>query len=114
MRRARCAISRLTSCCLPWLPSCTPCPETLKEPFPTVGRSGNFKSFFNYGTMKSLTFFPPHFLTSYDPRLFALLGATCRQHAHDCLCLCNPFGAYKQPLHSPRFYARSSNLENRG
>ncbi|KAK9146738.1 hypothetical protein Sjap_006641 [Stephania japonica] len=42
------AISMLTSCCsygLPWLAKCTPCPSDLKEPCPTIGRSGNFKNF---------------------------------------------------------------------
>ncbi|KAF9614091.1 hypothetical protein IFM89_015353 [Coptis chinensis] len=41
-------ISLLTSCCsygLPWLGKCTPCPANLKEPCPTIGRSGNFKNF---------------------------------------------------------------------
>ncbi|XP_042495791.1 chloride channel protein CLC-c-like [Macadamia integrifolia] len=42
------AISLLTSCCsfgLPWLAKCTPCPDDLQEVCPTIGRSGNFKSF---------------------------------------------------------------------
>ncbi|KAK9110839.1 hypothetical protein Sjap_018899 [Stephania japonica] len=42
------AISLLTSCCsygLPWLAKCTPCSIDLKEPCPTIGRSGNFKNF---------------------------------------------------------------------
>ncbi|KAK9110903.1 hypothetical protein Scep_018422 [Stephania cephalantha] len=41
-------ISLLTSCCsygLPWFAKCTPCPSDLKEPCPTIGRSGNFKNF---------------------------------------------------------------------
>ncbi|PIA44043.1 hypothetical protein AQUCO_01800235v1 [Aquilegia coerulea] len=41
-------ISLLTSCCsygLPWIGKCTPCPANLKEPCPTIGRSGNFKNF---------------------------------------------------------------------
>ncbi|KAF6142204.1 hypothetical protein GIB67_037122 [Kingdonia uniflora] len=41
-------ISLLTSCCsygLPWLGKCTPCPPDLAEQCPTIGRSGNFKSF---------------------------------------------------------------------
>ncbi|KAJ4953683.1 hypothetical protein NE237_030515 [Protea cynaroides] len=41
-------ISLLTSCCsygLPWFARCTPCPVGLEEPCPTIGRSGNFKSF---------------------------------------------------------------------
>ncbi|KAL5993251.1 hypothetical protein ACLOJK_014174, partial [Asimina triloba] len=41
-------ISILTSCCsygLPWLAKCAPCPIGLKEPCPTIGRSGNFKNF---------------------------------------------------------------------
>ncbi|XP_058097573.1 chloride channel protein CLC-c-like [Magnolia sinica] len=41
-------ISLLTSCLsygLPWLSKCKPCPSGLKEQCPTIGRSGNFKSF---------------------------------------------------------------------
>ncbi|MQL83409.1 hypothetical protein Taro_015907 [Colocasia esculenta] len=41
-------ISLLTSCCaygLPWFAKCTPCPVGLQEQCPTIGRSGNFKSF---------------------------------------------------------------------
>ncbi|XP_020086151.1 chloride channel protein CLC-c [Ananas comosus] len=41
-------ISLLTSCCsfgLPWLAKCTPCPPDLGHQCPTIGRSGNFKSF---------------------------------------------------------------------
>lgn len=38
----------MTSCCsfgLPWLAKCTPCPPDLGDQCPTIGRSGNFKSF---------------------------------------------------------------------
>ncbi|XP_074307960.1 chloride channel protein CLC-c-like isoform X2 [Silene latifolia] len=41
-------ISILTTCCvffLPWVAKCTPCPSGLKVTCPTVGESGNFKSF---------------------------------------------------------------------
>ncbi|KAK9293137.1 hypothetical protein L1049_021123 [Liquidambar formosana] len=41
-------ISLLTSCCsygLPWLAKCTPCPTNLEVSCPTVGGSGNYKSF---------------------------------------------------------------------
>ncbi|KAK9286286.1 hypothetical protein L1049_014676 [Liquidambar formosana] len=41
-------ISLLTSCCfygLPWLSSCTHCPDYLKDQCPTIGRSGNYKNF---------------------------------------------------------------------
>ncbi|KAK9735579.1 hypothetical protein RND81_04G214100 [Saponaria officinalis] len=41
-------ISILTTCCaffLPWAAKCTPCPADLKVPCPTVGESGNYKSF---------------------------------------------------------------------
>ncbi|XP_010274995.1 PREDICTED: chloride channel protein CLC-c [Nelumbo nucifera] len=41
-------ISLLTSCCsfgLPWLAKCTPCPTDPKKQCPTIGRSGNYKSF---------------------------------------------------------------------
>ncbi|KAF6174240.1 hypothetical protein GIB67_033772 [Kingdonia uniflora] len=41
-------VSLLTSCCsygLPWLGKCTACPPDLAEQCPTIGRSGNFKSF---------------------------------------------------------------------
>ncbi|XP_022861637.1 chloride channel protein CLC-c-like isoform X2 [Olea europaea var. sylvestris] len=41
-------ISLLTSCCaygLPWFAACTPCPTGLDVQCPTIGRSGNYKSF---------------------------------------------------------------------
>lgn len=41
-------VSLLTSCCsygLPWFAKCTPCPPGLKDECPTIGRSGNYKSF---------------------------------------------------------------------
>ena len=41
-------ISLLTSCCsygLPWLSKCIPCPASLGDQCPTVGRYGNFKRF---------------------------------------------------------------------
>ena len=41
-------ISVLTTCCafgLPWFTKCTPCPTNLSEECPTVGESGNYKSF---------------------------------------------------------------------
>lgn len=41
-------ISLLTSCCsygIPWLGSCTPCPTDIQEQCPSIGHSGNFKSF---------------------------------------------------------------------
>ncbi|CAH2041903.1 unnamed protein product [Thlaspi arvense] len=42
------SISLLTSCCfygLPWFARCIPCPVGLEEDCPTIGRSGNYKSF---------------------------------------------------------------------
>lgn len=41
-------VSILTTCCaflLPWLARCTPCPTDVKVKCPTVGESGNYKSF---------------------------------------------------------------------
>lgn len=41
-------ISLLTSCCsfgLPWIAKCMPCPTDLSVSCPTVGKSGNYKSF---------------------------------------------------------------------
>ncbi|KAL4632876.1 hypothetical protein ACB092_04G082600 [Castanea dentata] len=41
-------ISLLTSCCsfgLPWIAKCIPCPTELSVSCPTVGKSGNYKSF---------------------------------------------------------------------
>ncbi|XP_027159963.1 chloride channel protein CLC-c [Coffea eugenioides] len=41
-------ISLLTSCCsygLPWFAKCTPCPTGIEEDCPTVGQSGDYKSF---------------------------------------------------------------------
>ncbi|KAK4567329.1 hypothetical protein RGQ29_003226 [Quercus rubra] len=41
-------ISLLTSCCsfgLPWIAKCMPCPTELSVSCPTVGKSGNYKSF---------------------------------------------------------------------
>ncbi|CAM8941492.1 unnamed protein product [Rhodiola kirilowii] len=56
-------ISLLTSFCsfgLPWLSSCTPCPPHAMEPCPTIGRSGNYKSFQcppgHYNDLASLLF----------------------------------------------------------
>ncbi|KAL4184111.1 hypothetical protein AMTRI_Chr11g158380 [Amborella trichopoda] len=76
-----CAISLLTSCCaygLPWLASCTPCPESLKEPCPTVGRSGNFKSFNcppgHYNGLASL------FLNTNDDAIRNLLSSTLHEY----------------------------------
>lgn len=41
-------VSVLTTCCafgIPWVAKCTPCPTDLKVKCPTIGESGNYKSF---------------------------------------------------------------------
>lgn len=72
-------ISLLTSCFaygLPWIAACTPCPKGTEEECPTVGRSGNYKSFQcqsgHYNDLASL------FLNTSDDAIRNLLSTTNR------------------------------------
>ncbi|KAL5982842.1 hypothetical protein ACLOJK_016919 [Asimina triloba] len=76
-------ISLLTSVLsygLPWLANCTPCPADLQEQCPTIGRSGNFKSFQcpagTYNDLASL------FLNTSDDAIRNLFSSGTKKEFH--------------------------------
>ncbi|XP_075661857.1 chloride channel protein CLC-c-like isoform X2 [Castanea sativa] len=76
-------ISLLTSCCsfgLPWIAKCIPCPTELSVSCPTVGKSGNYKSFQcpsgYYNDLASL------FLNTNDDAIRNLFSTSTKKEFH--------------------------------